>query len=78
MRAITIEVTDELGGHLETLVKLCTETNQRRDGATSHGPLTVPALLSMLAEDAGMLMTRPGCWEAANMATLLESHGYQF
>lgn len=31
----------------------------------------------MLAEDAGMIISRSGSWEGSNMATVLSSHGYQ-
>jgi hypothetical protein len=47
-----------------------------REGACTHGALTVSSLLGMLAEDVGMVETRPGSWEGANMTTVLESHGY--
>ena len=65
------------GRPAQKLAKLCTEADQARDGATTHGPLTVPALLAMLAEDAGMVLTRPGSWEGSNMDTVFSSHGYQ-
>lgn len=48
----------------------------REEQACTHGPLTVSGLLAMLAEDVGMVETRPGCWEASNMAQVLASHGY--
>ncbi|CAJ7811100.1 Uncharacterised protein [Burkholderia pseudomallei] len=31
----------------------------------------------MLAEDAGMVISRPGSWEGANLAQVLLSHGYE-
>jgi hypothetical protein len=31
----------------------------------------------MLAEDLGMVLTRPGSWEGTNMAQVLTSHGYE-
>ena len=77
MKTITIEIPDDLADQLEKLAKLCTDADQARDGATTHGPLTVPALLAMLAEDAGMVLTRPGAWEGSNMGTVFSSHGYQ-
>lgn len=48
----------------------------RNEQACTHGPLTVAGLFSMLAEDVGMVESRPGCWEASNMAQVLISHGY--
>lgn len=46
------------------------------DGFCTHGPLTVESLINMLLEDVKMTATRPGCWEASNMAKVLSSHGY--
>ena len=43
----------------------------------AYGMLTAKALLTMLAEDAAMTISRPSSWEGANMATV-ESHGYRF
>jgi len=72
MKTITIEIPDDLADQLEKLAKLCTEADQAR-----AGPLTVPALLAMLTEDAGMVLARPGSWEGSNMDTVFSSHGYQ-
>lgn len=76
MTHFTIEVSDDTAAHLEQLAALCTEADKDRDGATSHGALTVPTLLAMLAEDAAMVLRRPGSWEGSGMAGLLSSHGY--
>ncbi len=75
---ITVEIDDKIATNLEELVKWCTEADRDREGATTHGPLTVERLLAMLAEDAGLVVSRPGSWEGANMASVLSSHGYQF
>lgn len=75
---ITIEVSDDTLATLTELVGRCAEVDEERKGATSHGPLSDPAdLLAMLAEDAAMVIRRPGAWEAAGMAQLLASHGYE-
>ena len=74
---ITIEITEKTAADLAELAKLCTEIDAEREGATTHGPLTVERLLTMLAEDAGLVMSRPGSWEGSNMETVLSSHGYQ-
>jgi hypothetical protein len=47
------------------------------DGFCTHGPLTVETLIEMLLDDVIMTTTRPGCWEASNMAQVLISHGYK-
>lgn len=77
MKTITIEISDETNANLEELARRCSEIDDARVGATTHGPLTVVELLAMLAEDAAMLMSRPGAWEADHMRTLLASHGYE-
>ena len=62
---------------IRTLLHRVNTSHQvREERACTHGPLTVAGLLAMLAEDVGMVETRPGCWEAANMAQVLASHGY--
>ena len=75
---LTIELGDDDFANLQELVKRCAEADKERDGATTHGPLSDPAeLLAMLAEDAAMVIRRPGAWEGAGMAQLLASHGYE-
>jgi len=74
---VIIEITEKTAAELAELVKVCTEIDAEREGATTHGPLTVERLLVMLADDAGMIISRPGSWEGSNMATVLSSHGYQ-
>ncbi len=76
MAVIRIDVDDDTIALLTQLARLCTQADQGREGATTHGALTVPALLAMLAEDAAMVIRRPGSWEGANMATVFSSHGY--
>lgn len=76
MKRITIEVTEAAAASLHELAARCTEQNKCRDGFTTHGSLSVPLLLTMLAEDAAMIITRPGSWEGANMAQVFISHGY--
>lgn len=78
MRQITIEIDDETAKNLDKLAELCTQAQEKSEGFTSHGKITVPSLLAMLAEDAGMVISRPGSWEGSNMATVLRSHGYEF
>lgn len=77
MRRFTIEVSDDTAARLAELAKLCTAADKERGGATTHGELTVSGLLAMLADDAAMVLTRPGSWEGSNMATVLTSHGYE-
>lgn len=76
MKRITITISDETAAALADLASMCTDADEARSGATTHGALTKNRLLSMLAEDAGLVMTRPGCWEASNMHQVLVSHGY--
>lgn len=76
MKRITIEVSDGTFAALRQLSSACSEADKLRQGFTSHGKLTPAKLLAMLAEDAGMVITRPGSWEGANMAQVFASHGY--
>ena len=76
MKRICIDVSEETAATLAKLVQSCNESHDAHDGFTSHGKLTPASLLAMLAEDAAMVMTRPGSWEGANMAQVLMSHGY--
>ncbi|WP_234729391.1 hypothetical protein [Acidocella facilis] len=78
MPSIQIDISAETARSLSELAERCTAADQERSGATTHGPLTAKALLAMLAEEAALAIDRPGSWEGANMATVLESHGYQF
>jgi len=78
MKRFTIEVDDDTATNLQSLAQLCTETDKRREGATTHRALTVQRLLAMLAEDAGLVISRPGSWEGSNMEQVFSSHGYQF
>jgi hypothetical protein len=77
MKRITIQVSEATAANLHELARRCTAAHDSSDGFTSHGPLTVSSLLAMLAEDAGMVVTRPGSWEGANMAQVFISHGYE-
>lgn len=74
MKRITITISEDTAEALTKLAAYCSD--EANNGATTHGPLTPSKLLAMLAEDAGMVITRPGCWEAANMDQVLSSHGY--
>jgi len=74
---LSLELPASLVATLKELAELCSEADTVSGGFTTHGPLTVERLLVMLAEDAGLSLTRPGSWEGANMAAVLSSHGYR-
>lgn len=76
MARIVVEVSDATAAALSELARACSAAHEARDGYTTHGKLTPAKLLAMLAEDAAMVITRPGSWEGANMAQVLQSHGY--
>lgn len=61
-------------GQQDVLDQLLAACN--RSEFSSHGRLTLATLLEMLLEDAALVVTRPGSWEGANMAQVLQSHGY--
>ena len=71
-RTVTIELDADTARDLARLLELFGDGTEE----TTHGRLTVEGLAAMLLEDAGLIVSRPGCWEAANMAGVLESHGY--
>jgi hypothetical protein len=75
-RKYMIAVSNNLGAQLSRLAKRCTAVDKECNGATTHGALTVERLLAMLAEDCGMIISRPGSLEGSGMANLLASHGY--
>ena len=77
MMKIIVQITDEAIASLGKLAMRCANSHALRDGFTSHGPLTVTTLMAMLAEDATMVVTRPGSWEGSNMAQVQSSHGYE-
>lgn len=77
MKRIMIQVSEETAQSLAVLATRCTRANKRCDGFTSHGVLSVSAMMAMLAEDAAMVISRPGSWEGSNMAQVFSSHGYE-
>lgn len=63
---------------LTTLVQSCNEAGEVRGGVNTHGRLSVPTLLVLLAEDVGRMVSHPKSWEAAYMVQVLLAHGYEF
>lgn len=77
MCEITITLPEKTAQALQILAERCNDADARRGGTTTHGGLRGPdSLLVMLAEDAAMVVIRPGSWEAAGMAEHLGRHGY--
>ena len=76
MKRIQIEIDEQVSENLAELVRQL-NANAAPDPFNSHGLLTVKKLVAMLLEDAGMLISRPGSWEGANMADVLRGHGYK-
>ena len=64
---------------LETLEKLvgllCASMNPGL--AYSHPIESVEGLIAMLLQDAALVVTRRGSWEAAHMRQLLQGHGFE-
>ncbi len=69
---IVVEISDDDAMYVNRVIELANMS----DGNT-HGTLGFEKLAKMLLEDVAMTVRRPGCWEAANMARLLASHGYE-
>lgn len=76
-RKFTIEVSSDTAAALHELAARCTRAHKRNGGYSSHGELSVSSLLKMLADDAAMVIARPGSWEGSNMAQVFSSHGYE-
>lgn len=74
--AVAITLHPGTYDNLLVVVENCNRADNDNGGATTHGKLDIPKLLTMLAEDASMTNTRPGSWEGANMQQVLDSHGY--
>ena len=66
------------GGRRRLLHAVNASHQVKVEQACTHGLLTVAGALEMLAEDLGMVDTRPGSWEGSNMAQVLASHGYNY
>ncbi|NOK48641.1 hypothetical protein GTH10_14920 [Burkholderia thailandensis] len=77
MKRIAVTVSDKTAAELDELVRLLNGHHGSTDQYCSHGLLTRSRLLAMLAEDAGLVISRPGSWEGSNMAQVLSSHGYE-
>lgn len=75
-RTITFQLDARIYEGLRMAVHLCNQVHSARDGANTHGQLTIETALAMLAEDLALTATRPGSWEGANMLQVLCSHGY--
>lgn len=74
---IAVEVSEETAGALAELAAYCNSCCAIADGFASHGSsLDAAALLAMLAEDAGKIVTQPESWQSANMKSVLAAHGY--
>lgn len=67
---IAFDVPDAVAETLRMVVEKCATE------ASTHGPLTLPEMFQMIAEDIALTETRPGSWEAVNMAHVFTSHGY--
>ncbi len=68
---IILDIPETISAALNSVVSRCTTE------ASTHGQLTLETMFEMLAEDVAMTVNRPGSWEAANMAQVFVSHGYE-
>lgn len=75
--AVAIGLSEDVYNDLLAVVAHCNRADDENSGATTHGKLDIPKLITMLAEDAAMTNSRPGSWEGANLQQVLDSHGYQ-
>ncbi|WP_454695927.1 hypothetical protein [Achromobacter aegrifaciens] len=74
---VDVRLSRELHTNIRHLLGQLNGSHQVKiEQACTHGLLTVAGALAMLAEDLGMVRSRPGSWEGSNMAQVLASHGY--
>lgn len=71
-----MEIKIKLGAEQARLVNEFIEAT--RSDTNLNGDLTIASLAEMLLDDVALVVRRPGCWEAAGMAGLLASHGYEY
>lgn len=76
MKKITITISESTFDSINSLVDQINININSEEGANSHGKLTVKTAVEMIVEDLGLVESRPGSWEGANMAQVLSSHGY--
>lgn len=74
-KKITINISESTFESIKTLVD---QINLHSGAANSHGKLSITSAIEMIVEDLGMVESRPGSWEGANMAQVLSSHGYNW
>ena len=77
MVRIELELDDSVHAALRSVVARCNAAHKTSGGANTHGELNVKKLLTLLAEDAAMMQSRPGSWEASTMQQVLDAHGYR-
>ena len=71
---ITIEIDAEDAKLIKTFLAA---TKDVGIDASTHGPLDMKKLATMLLSDVALAVRRPGSWEGANMRQVLRSHGYE-
>ena len=76
MPRITIEISTSGALAIQSLVDRMNQHDNLECG-TRHGEMTMKKLITVLAEDAALVEWRPGSWEGANMAAVLQSQGYR-
>lgn len=70
-----MKITIEIPESDAALIRQFLAATQQVTCAT-HGPLDMEKLTTMLLEDVALMVRRPGSWEGANMAQVMQSHGY--
>lgn len=76
---VDVRMSRQLHATIRSLLHGVNNSSQvKEERACTHGLLTVAGALEMLAEDLGMVESRPGSWEGSNMAEVLSSHGYRY
>jgi hypothetical protein len=68
---ITIDIPDDTAQLIEEYLAYYGKSE-----CSSHGPLTLQRLMTMLVEDLELSITKNGSWQGSNMQSVLRAHGY--
>jgi hypothetical protein len=75
VRMETMKLNIELSkNEVESIEQFLEQTKDKI--SSTHGPLTMETLVTMLLKDVATTMSRPGSWEGTHMISVLEAHGY--
>ena len=75
MPRITIQLSASDAREIQSRVQRMNQHDHLERG-TRHGEMSMRKLITVLTGDVALIESRPSSWEGANMAAVLQSHGY--